>query len=226
VIHPGALWGTADPAALQVFQQVGGDPAALAGMLSLAINMYAELTGVLPARLGAQTVSHTTAFAKDAELQRGAVRTVDYVRQAGSGPLTRWLYMAYDMGREALGKEQISFYSDSYGGFIGNIDKAALPEKAAFEWFGAGGPAEEAQKKQMKMASAQQAVQLEMLRLQMGGQPKLDIDALQKQLLRDGGWTDLDTVFRTDTAGAEQPSNPGVAQAAIQQLLIPPGQAA
>ncbi len=82
-IYPFAQWGTMD--GVKVHAEVGGDPTALANMLTQALNLYAELTGILPSRLGAQTVSHTTAYAKDAELQRGAVRTVNYVNSTGQG---------------------------------------------------------------------------------------------------------------------------------------------
>lgn len=216
-IYPTAIWKSADPGAIKAHTDIGGDPAALSSVLSLAINLYAELTGVLPARLGAQTVSHTTAFAKDAELQRGAVRTIDYVKQAGQGSLTRWLDMAYQMGRGALGKEPVSFFIDAYGGFV-EVSKAQLPEKAIFEWFGAGGPSEEAQKRAMKMQAATMAMQLDQVNVQLGGPQKLDIGQLINAVLREGGWTDLDTVTRTDTATAQAPQEPALAMAAMQQL--------
>ena len=232
VVAPYATWGTSDP--INVHDEVGGDPSALANTLSLAINLYAELTGILPARLGAQTVSHTTAFAKDAELTRGAVRTVDYVRQTGHGPVTRWLDMAYRMGRDAL-KGDISFYIDAYGGFV-NIDKDALPEKASFEWFGSGGPAEEQARQQAKMASLQLALQMDQLNISVGGQPTVDIPAAIQQALRDGGWSDVDVITRAESAtGGPSPSpgipgadasNGGTASTALQALAFGNGQAA
>ena len=214
-IHPYAQWGTTDP--VTVYDKIGGDPGALAQVMTLAINLYGELTGVLPARLGAQTVSHTTAFAKDAELQRGAVRTIDYVKQSGQGPLIRWLYMAYDMGRNELGSEKISFYIPAYGGFV-SITKDHLPEKAAFEWFGAGGPAEEAQKRQAKVQSLQLAAQIDQLNVQMGGTPRINFAAAVDQLLRDGGWTDLDVITNQATGAAPAPTNPGAVSVALQSL--------
>lgn len=220
-IFPGALWGTADSNALKVFAEVGGDPAAIVQVLTLAINMYAELTGVLPGRLGAQTVSHTTAFAKDAELVRGAVRTVDYVKQSGEGPVTRWLEQAYQMGRDAIGSsETVSFFIPAYGGFV-EVAKKQLPETAIFQWFGAGGPSEEAQKRQLKQQSGMAAVQLDMLEVQKGGSPNIDIRAMQSELLRDGGWTDVDVIMRTDTATDQGPADPNLAMAALQQLTGP-----
>ena len=220
-IHPGALWGTADVAAIKVFSEVGGDPSALLAVLQHAIVMYAELTGVLPGRLGAQTVSHTTAFAKDAELQRGAVRTVDYVRQSGAGPLTRWLDMSYRMGRGILkGNDTISFFIDAYGGFV-EVSKKHLPENAIFEWFGAGGPAEEAQKKREKLESLAMALKIDQIDLPAGGKPVLSKQAAIDAVLREGGWTDIDVLRQANAAISPQPENPAIAQAAIEQLMLP-----
>ena len=211
VVHPGAQWGTIDP--IQVYDQVGGDPGALAQMMSLGVNLYAELTGVLPARLGAQTVSHTTAFSKQAELERGAVRTVNYVRRVGKGAMTRWLDMAYQMGRDKI-QGNVSFFIKAYGGFV-QVTKEQLPERSAFEWFGAGGPAEEAEKRQNKINSLGLAMQMEQLARSAGEPPRLDIAAAQREVLREGGWTDLDTIITgtTESPAADQaaPGVPGTA---------------
>lgn len=223
-VHPGALWGTTDPQAVKAYTEIGGDPGALAAVLRQFISLYAELTGVLPARLGAQTNSHTTAFAKDAELQRGSVRTVDYVRQCGGGPVTRWLGMAYDMGRNSMKKnEEITFWIDAYGGFV-KIDKNALPEKAAFEWFGSGGPQEQQAKTMQKMNSLQLALKMDTMAVQMGKPATVNMTDAIKQVLRDGGWTDVDTITgaATGAAAAVGPLAPGPATAAVQGLAEMP----
>lgn len=216
-IHPYAQWGTSDPNSIKVHHDIGGEPGALANVFSMAVNLYAELTGVLPARLGAQTVSHTTAFAKDAELQRGAVRTVDYVNSTGEGPITRWLDMAYRMGRDALGsRETISFYIDAYGGYV-EVSKDHLPEQANFEWFGAGGPAEERQKKKDRMEAANLGVQLDNVNVQLGGKRTIKMPALIEQIFREGGWTDTDQFIDAGTSTAI-PTDPGAATLAVQNL--------
>jgi len=208
-IYPYALWKSTDPAAIKAHVEVGGDPSVLAGVMRQGIALYAELTGVLPARLGAQTTSHTTAFAKDAELQRGAVRTVDYVRQIGHGPMTRWLAMAYEMGRSAVGgRESIAFWIDAYGGYV-EVNKDQLPERAAFEWFGSGGPADEQQKAQKRIQSLGLAMQIDQMAVQLGRPPKIDHGKAISQVLREGGWTDIDAV-----TAAEGPQAP-------QQLALP-----
>ncbi|NUP96652.1 MAG: hypothetical protein HUU28_10865, partial [Planctomycetaceae bacterium] len=54
-----------------------GNPAGLLQVYLGYLKQYEDLTGVSAPRLGAQTKSHTTAFAVDAEITRGLVRTVD-----------------------------------------------------------------------------------------------------------------------------------------------------
>jgi hypothetical protein len=207
VIEPYAQWGSID--SVNVHSEVGGEPSTMAAVLQQAISFYAELTGVLPARLGAQTVSHTTAFAKDAELQRGAVRTVDYVNSAGQGPITRWLHMAYDMSRRALSNNaQVKFYIPAYGGFV-QVSKAQLPEHVLFEWHGAGGPAEEMQKQQKKLAALGLALKMDQLGVATGQPPDVDLSAAKREVLREGGWTDIDVILRTRPA-PQQSAAPGV----------------
>lgn len=214
-IHPFAKWGTQSD--VQIHEEIGGDTSSLSSVLSLAINLYAELTGILPARLGAQTVSHTTAFAKDAELQRGAVRTVDYVRQSQKASLPRWLEMSYAMGRDSMGsRETLAFYIESYGGFV-EIGKQALPERAVFEWFGAGGPAEEQAKKQAKIQSAAMALQIDNVNMQTGGSREINVPNMIREILREGGWTDLDVITGGGDGG--QPSeDPGQVIAALGEI--------
>lgn len=207
-IQPNALWETIDE--IKVYTDVGGEPAALASIFSQAVNLYAELTGILPARLGAQTVSHTTAFAKDAELQRGAVRTVDYVNQSGHGPLTRWLDMSYKMGRDALGsRETIAFFIESYGGFV-EISKSQLPDRSSFEWFGSGGPQDEAAKTQARLQALQLAISMDQLAISLGEQPTVDVGAAIREVLREGKWTDVDAITSVKEPGGGPAAASGI----------------
>jgi hypothetical protein len=202
-IYPYALWGTSDPNQIKAHTEVGGDPGALASVMANGVHLFAELTGVLPARLGAQTTSHTTAFAKDAELQRGAVRTVDYVRQIGKGAMTRWLEMAYQMGRDALKTtEDIVFYIDAYGGYV-EIDKSALPEKATFEWLGSGGPSDQQQKTTNRLNALQLALKMDQLAAAYGKPPTVNMEAAVAQVLREGGWTDLDVITQMQNSPSQ-----------------------
>ena len=207
-IYPYAQWETTG--VVKVHNEVGGDPTALASLMAQAVNLYAELTGVFPARLGAQTLSHTTASAKQAELQRGAVRTVDYVNQSGHGPITRWLDMSYRMGREELKKNQdISFFIDAYGGFV-EINKDMLPENVSFEWFGSGGPQDKRQKTADKMAALQLALKMDQMAVATGKPATIDIVSAIKETLREGGWSDLENITSGHAAIAGASGAPGV----------------
>lgn len=216
-IYPGAMWGSSDK--ITAHTELGGDPAALASAMAQALNLYAELTGILPSRLGAQTVSHTTAYAKDAELQRGAVRTVDYVKQSGEGPMLRWLDMAYQMGRDSLtANEKFSFYIAPYGGFV-EIDKSHLPDCSSFEWLGAGGPGDDNQKMQARINSLLLALKIDQVKVSMGGKPSLDLDGAQREVLREGQWLDIDAIMASSTGNST--AIPGAAVAALQNLTLP-----
>lgn len=189
-IEPYGQWPCIDP--IKVYIEVGGDPSALMNAFGHLVSLYAELTGVLPARLGAQTRSHTTAYAKGAEIERGATRTVDYVNAQGHGPITRWLDIAYQLGRGALSKNQtVAFFIEAYGGFV-EVTRDQLPDEVEWDWFGSGGPQEKQQKAQAKMGALQAAVQIEVMRRQLQMPPRLNLDSIQDSMLREGGWTDLD----------------------------------
>ena len=212
VVEPGANWETVSGVTVHQI----GDPAAMAQVYFDLVRQYHDSTGVNSPRLGAQTVSHTTAFAKEAELSRGTVRTVDYVSSALRGGMTRFLNMEYKMAREALSGEEVVFIKP-YRGFV-NIDRDALPEKVVFEVFGSGGPSEQREKAQAKMAAMQFAIQLDTLAVQMGGKPTLDLAEIQKQILTEGGWIDVDPFINDSTGGvpAGTPESPGVAGNSVQ----------
>ncbi len=217
-VYPFAQWPSTDK--ITVHSEVGGDPAALAGMLAQGLSMYSDLTGMLPGRLGAQTVSHTTAFAKDSELQRGAVRTVDYVNQSGEGPMLRWLDMAYQMGRDSMKKnEKFSFFIEAYGGFV-EIDKAHLPDCATFDWLGAGGPNDQNQKMQAKVNGLLLATKLDAVNMQTGKPPKINVDGAIDEVLRESGWLDLDAITNHKPV-SDATAAPGTAVAALQNLTLP-----
>lgn len=216
-VAPFAKWQTVDPLAIKVFAEIGGDPSVMSALSSQFINLYAELTGVLPGRLGAQTVSHTTAFAKDAELQRGAVRTVNYVNCSGQGPMVRWLDMAYQMGRDSI-KGKTSFFIDAYGGYV-EIGKEHLPDAAGFEWLGAGGPQDASQKLQVKVNGLLLASKLDAINGQQQKPLRIDYNKAIDQVLRESGWLDLDAITNPQTATAGgQVGGPGPAVAALQNL--------
>ena len=188
-IEPGASWGSTSP----VTSQTIGRPEALFQIYIGLLQQYADVTGVNAPRLGAQTVSHTTAFAKEAELSRGVVRTVDYTRSSLQGGLSKWLSMEFELGKEAMGKRSDTIFLDTYRGFV-EVKKLGLPDRASFEVFGAGGPAEDQAKRQNRMAAMNQAIQLDMMNVEAGRPPVLlaNMDQVIQQVLREGGWVDVE----------------------------------
>lgn len=224
IIEPYAKWATTE--GVTVHDDIGD----LEGMLRVYVAQlqhYSDVTGVNAPRLGAQTNSHTTAFAKEAEISRGVIRTVDYVRSVGKGPMTRWLYMNYDLLRDTLSDER-DMYIAPFRSFV-RVSKDRLPERVEFDWFGSGGPADAKQKAADRLAAANQVVQLEMLKMQMGEQPNVEfISNLQKEVLREGGWIDVESILGGEkvSAGGNAASalaggagqNPGAAIAALQAL--------
>lgn len=212
-IAPNAQWGTIEP--LKVYSEIGGDPSALAQAVMQFINLYYDVTGTVPARVGTRGKSHTTATANQMELAQGSSRTVDYVNQTGEGPITSWLNMAYTMGRDALGsKEKITFYIKPYGSYV-EMDKSALPEKSQFEWFGANGPQEKRQKAQDKLNAMMMAVKLDQVSMQLGKPPRVNIDAAIDKILAEGGWTEIEHIVNANSAigrSSPAPQLPGAAQ--------------
>jgi len=207
-IYPGAKLGESAK-----IHEIGNHQAMLA-VYSALDSQYSDVTGRTAARLGQQTVSHTTAFAKDAELARGQVRINHYVDASLEGPLERWLMMEYEMGRKNMVEEM--FYIRPYGGFV-RAKKDFLPDYVEFEAYGAGQPADENAKFQRRMGALNQAIQIDQLAISMGMPPTLDFAAIVDQTLKEGGWTDVDQLKAQPQGQAMEP-NPGLQVAAQQGL--------
>lgn len=214
-IVPYALWGSADPSAIKAFTEVGGDPSALWNIFNGLVNLYVDVTGVNAPRLGAQTKSHTTAFAKDAELTQGAIRTVDFVRSILEGPMTRLLQLEYRMGLSAM-KGRQTIYVQDWDEFV-SIKRDHLPDIVKFTAIGAGAPAEEEARTAKKLASVQFALQVDNVAVGLGRDPKLDHERLIEKVLNEGGWNATDVVNPSAQGapeGAEAAPGMGVAAGA------------
>lgn len=197
-IEPNAKWGTIGDVKVQQI----GNPAAMFAIYQGFLQQYENTTGINAPRLGQQTVSHTTAFAKEAELARGTVRTVDYVDSSIEGFLSRLLYMEYEMIKTIIGKEKKNFYLDGYGGFV-SLNRDHLPNEVEFEVIGSAGPADEQQKMAVRSGAFQQVIQIEQLKVQqaqLGIPAGLNYDAMQREILHNGGVVDTDK-FITSTPG-------------------------
>ena len=203
VVEPYALWPTADREAIKVWTEVGGDSTGLLTVFTALLSLYADMTGVTPPRLGAQTKSHTTAFAKDVELNQGAVRTVDFVRSILEGPMTRSLALEYRMGLSMM-RGRHTIYIPNWNEFV-NITKSHLPEIVKFTAIGAGAPAEDQARDQRKLESAKLALSVDQAAQQAGEAPSISGPALIRQILEKGGWTDVDDILTSGDPAAPTP---------------------
>lgn len=206
LVFPGAQWGTAE--GIEVYSKIG-DLNAMFAVYSGLLQQYSDVVGVNPPRLGAQTISHTTAYAKNVELTKGSARTVAYVRKVMKGPLNSWLDMAYQMGRGTLKNTPV--WVDAYGGWV-NVSRETLPEQVVFDVHGSGGPAEEQQISQKKIEGLMASFNIDQLRAQykqMGIEPTVDMEAAIEQLLRESGWSDVDALLNAATTAQSGPGMPG-----------------
>jgi len=214
-IFPGVAWPSSGE--ITVHDEVGGDPNVFFSVFEGMRREYSNVTGTDAPRLGAQTVSHTTAYSKEAELARGTIRTVDYVRTTLKGGLARWLDIEYRIGKKVMKKTDI--YIPAYNGFV-TINKSHLPDLVVFEAHGSGGPAEEQTKRQERLASLQLAINFDQMKMQqqmaLGQPPKssLNMDSIIEQTLLEGGWTDIDAITSAETTTTGPQQQTGMAGAA------------
>lgn len=206
VVAPYAQWPTTDE--LKAYTEVGGEPAQLWGIFAGLVQLYTDVTGVNPPRLGAQTKSHTTAFAKDVELSQGAVRTVDFVRSVLEGPMTRLLQLEYRMGLSLMRGRQ-TLYVEQWNEFV-TVKRDHLPDIVKFTAIGSGAPAEDLAKSAQRQAAAQMALQIDSFAVSLGREPKIDHGKLIEQVLNDGGWTDVSAITRPEESAEGAEPQPGM----------------
>lgn len=197
-IAPYEIWRTlTKPEVIAV-----GDPAGLLQVYLGYLKQYEDLTGVSAPRLGAQTKSHTTAFAIDAEITRGMVRTVDYVSAALDGPLSDMLMRLYDLARDAFdARRAVPVWVERLNGFVG-MTRALLPPAARFWAQGTGAPLEEREKQQRRLTALTTVLKIEPLVMQAGGTP-INLDRLRADLLKEGGIVDVERYIPPRPAVAE-----------------------
>ena len=160
--------------------------------------LYNDLTGGHPARLGAQTKSHTTAFAKEAELSQGAVRTIDYTEDTLLDPMTRLLDMEYRMGLSEWRKQYV--YIESWDTFA-ELSRAHLPDTVVWKALGAGASAEDQARLNQQLSAIQFALQIDAAAVQLGREPRLDHGKIVEQILEKAGFSDISDVVTDEPAG-------------------------
>ena len=202
-MEPGAQW----PAQSPITTHPVGDMAGMLQMMGIMLGGHEDVSGVNKPRLGAQTKSHQTAFAVDSEIGRGLVRTVDFISDTMDNPIQNMLHMEYTMCHKAFTAKVEPVFSDRWRMWM-NISRDVLPERAVFETHGAGGPLEERESQQRKMAAIQMALQLEPFVLQAGGKP-MNYDEIRRNILREGGHIDVDPFFAEPPRSPAIPGGPG-----------------
>lgn len=232
IIEPRALWASTS----EVKPQQIGDAKTLLQAYAAIVQHYADVTGMHAPRLGQQTLSHTTAYAKEAELSRGQVRTVDYANTLLDGALSRILDMQFSYLAEVWGEER-AIWVPEYGGFA-RVFRDVIPPACVFEVFGSAGPAEARARLQDQVYAVQQVVQIDMLQQQLramgvpvtGG--PIDYDRLKRMILGKAGFTDVDTLITSAPQGpagqampgsgipGASPVNPGTISTALQGLAF------
>lgn len=210
-ILPGAKIGSQSPVVVLDI----GNPAQLSAVYQMLLQQYADLTGMNPARFGSQTLSHTTAFAKDQEISRGAARTIDYIRNTMRGPMQQWLHICYHMVKEFFPSESLPCYMHKVKMFV-NVSKDLLPERVHFDVVGADMSRESALRQQNMANALQTAVQLNTLQVQTGSGQPLNYGELIKEVLREGGFQDVErfTLPGAETVTQGSSAQPGMGQPA------------
>lgn len=146
-----------------------GDQVALLNVYLALLKQYEDLTGVNDPRRGSGGKSHTTATQADIEASRGVLRTEDYVNALEDGPLRTWLYMSFELAKEAVGNKRTTVFVD-VNGMKGHIEvtKAILPDKSDFIVNGARGMLSKREDRDNWLAAQTQVVQLVAAGMQMG----------------------------------------------------------
>lgn len=224
-IYPGArVASSGEVSTLQI-----GDMGGMMAIYQAYLSQYADMTGITAPRLGSQTVSHTTAYSKEQELSRGVIRTVDYVRNCHEGPIVQWLQKAYTIGRRTFGKEKLPAFIYEAKMFV-DITKELLPERVHFEVVGADAERDNALRQQNMINGMQMAINLDQLKVQSGQGNPMNYSAMQKVVLWESGWKDVERFTNTDgegtssgimaQAGMAGPSgeNTGVTSSALQGI--------
>ncbi len=180
-LYPGAKMAVDDPQkAINVIRE--WNIIDISNALAAILKQYEDLTGITAPRRGAQTKSHTTAFAVDVENTRGLVRTDDYI-QNKERMLNSVLAMEYEIARESLSNTAIFIGGGGLDGHI-KLSSADLPENVSFDVVGSSGPATEREAEQQKLQRLMAAAQLSAQSQQQGG-PVLNFEEAMREILGD-----------------------------------------
>ena len=181
-IYPGALIPRDDIDAILALN-IGDLPEMVNVYLAL-LKQYEDITGVTAPRLGAQTKSHTTAFAVDVENVRGLTRTEDFVVLQEQGFLTSILYKEYEILKKTMTQQPVLVNQGGIEGYV-NLAKEDLADEVTFIVEGSSGPISKREQAQALIQSAQLAAQLSAQSIQVGG-PIVNFAEVMKVIFEQG----------------------------------------
>lgn len=181
-IYPGAQWPTDDLNSIKDHKI--GDLAESVNLYLALLQQYEDMTGVNAPRRGAQTKSHTTAYAVDVESSRGMVRTDDFVVLQEEGFLSSILYKEFEILKKTMGTQSVYVGSNGVDGYV-NIARQDLPDDVTFVVEGSSGPISKREQQQALINAAQMAAQLSEMSMQVGG-PIVNFAEVMKVIFEQG----------------------------------------
>lgn len=193
IIAPRAVW--ASISGVDVVEI--GDPVALGGVVAQLRAEYQDVTGTTAPRLGQQTKSHQTAFAVDTEMVRGLSRTVSFGQLVTRELMPRQLQLELWQMRRHLPSSGMDVFLPKTKAWV-KVKKSMLAEEASYVVAGAADPQMEQQKAQAKMVALQQVGAIEQMRVQMGEEPQVNWTELQREILQEGGFRDVERILLTE----------------------------
>lgn len=181
-IFPGAQWPTDDLNSIK--EHKIGDLNEMVNLYLALLKQYEDMTGVTAPRRGAQTKSHTTAFAADVESSRGLVRTDDFVVLQEEGFLTSIIYKEYEILKKVMGLQAVHVGSGGIDGYV-NLSRQDLPDEVKFVVEGSSGPLTKREQAQALIQSAQLAASLSEMSAAVGG-PIVNFAEVMKVIFEQG----------------------------------------
>ena len=168
-----------------------GDPGALFAMFQGLKQDFEETTRVNDPRRGGELKSHTTGFAADLAASRSLLPTEDFATEMEVGSITTWLYMHYELAKQALGTGTQIFVNTR--GVKGHFELSSkhMPDKADFVAEGAKGILTKREQRETFLAYYKAILETLELKTQFGGKPP-NFKELDRELAAQFGITDAE----------------------------------
>lgn len=130
-----------------------GNPDSMMNIAFALGKAYEDLTGVNDPRRGAGLKSHTTLGAAEIEASRGVLRTEDFVQGIEEGSMRTWLYMEYEMMKDAMKETTVPINMRGIQGHV-TVSAKQLPERCDFTVHGSKGVLNKREKRENTLTYA------------------------------------------------------------------------